>query len=162
MATQVKVGAIIRRGAATISSETMRVLVENESKVEEITAEIDKRAAMFREQEAFAIKKLGDLEKAGADLATREAKLVDDRAALEAERKAAAEVHRSNMEALSRRTKEVAEWLGVSVQFLEIGRHRGYGPRFVRLGPRKIVYRRADVLHWLGTRTHASTREYVT
>ena len=59
-------------------------------------------------------------------------------------------------------TRQVADWLGVSVQFLEIGRHRGYGPRFVRLGPRKIVYRRADILHWLGTRTHASTKEYAT
>jgi len=58
-------------------------------------------------------------------------------------------------------TKEVAAWLGVSIQFLEIGRHRGYGPRFTRLGPRMIRYRRADVLHWLGTRTHASTAEYV-
>lgn len=57
-------------------------------------------------------------------------------------------------------TKQVAQWLGVSVQFMEIGRHRGYGPHFVRLGPRKIVYRRNDVLHWLGTRTHASTKEY--
>lgn len=57
-------------------------------------------------------------------------------------------------------TREVADWLGVSIQFMEIGRHKGYGPRFVRLGPRKIVYRRADVLHWLGTRTHASTQEY--
>jgi hypothetical protein len=57
-------------------------------------------------------------------------------------------------------TCELAAWLEVSEQFLEIGRHRGYGPRFVRLGPRRIRYRRADVVAWLKTRTHASTSEY--
>jgi predicted DNA-binding transcriptional regulator AlpA len=57
-------------------------------------------------------------------------------------------------------TKEVAEWLGVSVQFLEIGRSRGYGPKFVRLGPGRIRYRRVDVLTWLEERTFASTSQY--
>ena len=32
-------------------------------------------------------------------------------------------------------TPTLAAWLGVSRQFLEIGRHRGYGPRFVRRAP---------------------------
>ena len=57
-------------------------------------------------------------------------------------------------------TTEVAVWLGISPQFLEIGRHRGYGPRYVRLSPRRVRYRRADVLAWLRQRTHAATREY--
>jgi predicted DNA-binding transcriptional regulator AlpA len=57
-------------------------------------------------------------------------------------------------------TRAVAEWLGVSVQFLEIGRHRGYGPKFVRIGPARIRYRRADVLAWLEERTFASTSQY--
>ena len=57
-------------------------------------------------------------------------------------------------------TPETAAWLGVSVQWLEIGRHKGYGPRFVRCGPRRIRYRRADVLSWLAERTHAATAEY--
>ena len=57
-------------------------------------------------------------------------------------------------------TRAVADWLGVSVQFLEIGRHRGYGPRFIRIGPARIRYRRADVLAWLGDRTFASTSQY--
>jgi predicted DNA-binding transcriptional regulator AlpA len=57
-------------------------------------------------------------------------------------------------------TRAVADWLGVSVQFLEIGRHRGYGPKFVRIGPARIRYRRADVLTWLDERTFASTSQY--
>ena len=56
-------------------------------------------------------------------------------------------------------TRAVAEWLGVSIQFLEIGRHRGYGPKFVRIGPARIRYRRADVLAWLEERTFASTSQ---
>jgi predicted DNA-binding transcriptional regulator AlpA len=57
-------------------------------------------------------------------------------------------------------TKEVAAWLGVSVQFLEIGRTRGYGPRFVRVTKRLVRYRVGDVLDWLKARTHACTSEY--
>lgn len=57
-------------------------------------------------------------------------------------------------------TIQVAAWLGVSPQFLEIGRSRGYGPRFVRLTPRRTRYRREDVIAWLRSRTHASTAEY--
>ena len=56
---------------------------------------------------------------------------------------------------------ELAEWLGVSKQFLEIGRgKKSYGPRFIKLSPRKIRYRRTDVLVWLEQRSHASTSEY--
>ena len=64
----------------------------------------------------------------------------------------------NNDELLS--TKELANWFGVSLQWLEIGRHRGYGPPFLRVGPQRIRYRRADVLAWLVERTHTSTAEY--
>lgn len=57
-------------------------------------------------------------------------------------------------------TAAVAAWLGVSLQFLEIGRNRGYGPKFVRLTPRMIRYRRGDVVAWLRERAHHSTAEY--
>jgi hypothetical protein len=58
-------------------------------------------------------------------------------------------------------TKQMATWLGVSVQWLEIGRTKGYGPPFVKLAPRKMVrYRRGDVQAWLAARVHASTAEY--
>ena len=51
-------------------------------------------------------------------------------------------------------TKQLADRLGVSVQFLEIGRSRGrgYGPEFERLSPRCIRYRWSDVLAWLEER----------
>lgn len=57
-------------------------------------------------------------------------------------------------------TKEVATWLGVSEQWVEIGRHRGYGPKFVKVAARRIRYRRGDVIAFLRERTHASTAEY--
>jgi len=57
-------------------------------------------------------------------------------------------------------TRKVADWLGVSTQWVEIGRSKKYGPKFVRVGPRVIAYRRGDVLKWLRERTHASTAEY--
>ena len=58
-------------------------------------------------------------------------------------------------------TPQVAAWLSVSEQFLEIGRHRGYGPKFLRLSPRRTRYRRGDVRQWLRERTHQSTAEYM-
>jgi hypothetical protein len=57
-------------------------------------------------------------------------------------------------------TKQVAAWFGVSVQFLETGRHRGYGPPFLKLTPRMVRYSRQSVLQWLATREHACTAEY--
>ena len=53
-------------------------------------------------------------------------------------------------------TRETADWLGVSTQFLEIARHRGDGPGFVRVG-RAVRYRRSAVLTWLHERSHTST-----
>jgi hypothetical protein len=57
-------------------------------------------------------------------------------------------------------TIQVAAWLGLSTQWLEIGRHRGYGPPFVKYGARRVMYRRGAVLAWLRQRTFASTAEY--
>lgn len=42
-------------------------------------------------------------------------------------------------------TRAVADWLSVSVQWLEIGRSKNYGPEFKRVGPRVIRYQRGDV-----------------
>jgi hypothetical protein len=50
-------------------------------------------------------------------------------------------------------TAGVGEWLGVSTQWLEIGRSKGYGPPFIRLSASRVRYRRGDVRQWLRERT---------
>ncbi len=57
-------------------------------------------------------------------------------------------------------TREVARWLRVSKEWLELGRTRGYGPRFVRQGLKSVRYRRSDVLAFINKNTFASTAEY--
>ena len=57
-------------------------------------------------------------------------------------------------------TVDMSIWLGVSAQWLEIGRTRGYGPTFIRIGPRRVRYRRQDVLEWLAARSYQCTSEY--
>jgi hypothetical protein len=57
-------------------------------------------------------------------------------------------------------TRETAEWLSVSIQWLEIGRCRGYGPPYRKLGSKIIRYRVGDVLKWLEERSHRTTAEY--
>jgi Clp amino terminal domain, pathogenicity island component len=58
-------------------------------------------------------------------------------------------------------TQQEADWLGVSPQWLEIGRVRGYGPPFERLGPKIIRYSRGKTRRWLNERTHLRTDEYL-
>lgn len=57
-------------------------------------------------------------------------------------------------------TKAVAEWLGVSVSWLEQRRAKGEGPPARRLGPRSVGYTRADIQAWLDERTYSCTSEY--
>jgi hypothetical protein len=57
-------------------------------------------------------------------------------------------------------TAQVADWFGVSVQWLEIGRVKNYGPKFKRIGPHCVRYGRGDCLKFLKARTYASTAEY--
>jgi predicted DNA-binding transcriptional regulator AlpA len=58
-------------------------------------------------------------------------------------------------------TPEVAAWLGVSPQWLEIGRSKGrWGPPYLRLSPRRVRYNRGAVKKWLAERAHRSTAEY--
>jgi hypothetical protein len=49
-------------------------------------------------------------------------------------------------------THQVAELLGVSPEWLEVGRSKNYGPPFERLGPRLIRYPRAGLVRWLKQR----------
>jgi predicted DNA-binding transcriptional regulator AlpA len=57
-------------------------------------------------------------------------------------------------------TRQVADWLQVSEAWLEIGRSKGYGPKYLRLGHKRVRYRREDVLTWLKARTHQCVSEY--
>lgn len=51
---------------------------------------------------------------------------------------------------------ELAERLKVSGRMLGRLRQTGDGPPFIRVGPRRILYRLADCEAWLAERTHAS------
>jgi hypothetical protein len=57
-------------------------------------------------------------------------------------------------------TAQVAEWFGVSEQWLEIGRSKGYGPSFERLAPNIIRYSRGKARKWLNGRNYTCTSEY--
>jgi hypothetical protein len=57
-------------------------------------------------------------------------------------------------------TAQAADWLGVSTQFLEIARHKGDGPEFVRLSPKCIRYRPAALRQFAIDRSHTHTKEY--
>jgi hypothetical protein len=57
-------------------------------------------------------------------------------------------------------TAQVADWFGISAEWLEIGRSKNYGPKFTRIGPHTIRYRRDDCRKFLKARTFASTAEY--
>jgi predicted DNA-binding transcriptional regulator AlpA len=57
-------------------------------------------------------------------------------------------------------TRQVADLLGMSVAWVEIARHKGSGPAYVRVTPRCVRYRRSDVKAWLNERCHRWTGEY--
>lgn len=54
-------------------------------------------------------------------------------------------------------TTETAALLHTPVATLRWWRHQGTGPRAFRLGARKVMYRRSDVLGWLDAQYHAET-----
>jgi len=58
-------------------------------------------------------------------------------------------------------TAQAATWLGVSVQFLEAGRAKGYGPEFVRLGPKCVRYTRQAIRKFLRERAKISREKQV-
>ena len=57
-------------------------------------------------------------------------------------------------------TLQVANWFGVSTQWLEIGRVRNYGPPWVKMAPQMIRYKRSVLLQWLKEREYAHTADY--
>jgi predicted DNA-binding transcriptional regulator AlpA len=46
-------------------------------------------------------------------------------------------------------TTEVSALTRVPIATLRWWRHQGLGPRSFKLGPRKVMYKEADVLAWL-------------
>jgi hypothetical protein len=59
-------------------------------------------------------------------------------------------------------TRQCADWLNVSRQFLEIGRMHGYGPPCTVLSPKVVRYRKNAVLRWLIEREKAYASRKVT
>ncbi len=68
--------------------------------------------------------------------------------------------HSSGLEAAAEllRQEQAAQFLNVSVRTLEAWRHRGGGPRYVKLH-RCVRYRRADLLDWLDAHARTSTSQ---
>ncbi|MCV7191868.1 helix-turn-helix transcriptional regulator [Mycolicibacterium brumae] len=57
-------------------------------------------------------------------------------------------------------SKEVAEYLRTSEMGLAQLRYKGNGPKFVRVGKRKVIYRWADVLAYLDANTMTRTDDH--
>jgi predicted DNA-binding transcriptional regulator AlpA len=55
-------------------------------------------------------------------------------------------------------TKQLAALFGVSEQWVEITRHRGEGPKWVKISERCIRYRMAAVIAWLQERGEARAK----
>lgn len=55
-------------------------------------------------------------------------------------------------------TKQAADYLGFSHQFLEIGRHKGYGPPYLKF-PQAVKYRRCDLDAWAEQHLRQHTSE---
>lgn len=57
-------------------------------------------------------------------------------------------------------TAEAADYLQISVSSLTKWRMTGYGPKFVRLGPKAVRYRQEDLDAWMSENTVNSTSDY--
>jgi predicted DNA-binding transcriptional regulator AlpA len=50
----------------------------------------------------------------------------------------------------------VAEWLGVTEQWLQQIRAKNLGPKFIKLGQKSVRYRRDDVREWIDAKFKAA------
>lgn len=57
--------------------------------------------------------------------------------------------------------REAAAHLNLSKSTLDKWRCKALGPRFIRLGKRRIAYALIDLDRWLADRKHSSTAEYL-
>ena len=56
-------------------------------------------------------------------------------------------------------TDEAAEFIDMTVRFLEVRRHRGGGPPFIRISGNRVKYSLADLRAWIGERRRFSTSD---
>lgn len=59
-------------------------------------------------------------------------------------------------------TYEAANYLRLALSTLAKLRCFGGGPRFAKVGPRRVVYDKDDLDEWLASRSYRSTSEYPT
>lgn len=55
--------------------------------------------------------------------------------------------------------KQAAAILNYSTRALQKWRHKGSGPKFIRVSTRSIRYRRKDLIAWMDERTRQSTSD---
>jgi predicted DNA-binding transcriptional regulator AlpA len=55
--------------------------------------------------------------------------------------------------------QQTADYIGSSVPTLQRFRTEGTGPRFIKLGKRRVAYRLSDIRSWLDERVAASTAD---
>jgi predicted DNA-binding transcriptional regulator AlpA len=56
---------------------------------------------------------------------------------------------------------QAADILCYSVRALQNWRHRGGGPRFVKVSARSVRYRYSDLVSWIESRTVSNTSQYI-
>ena len=56
-------------------------------------------------------------------------------------------------------TKQMSTWLGVSIQWLETGRSKNYGPPYRKIAPKIVRYRVGDVTEWLDARKQVAEQK---
>ena len=57
--------------------------------------------------------------------------------------------------------REAASILCYSVRALQNWRHRGGGPKFIKVSARSVRYRRRDLMDWIEARTVAHTSQHI-
>ncbi len=58
--------------------------------------------------------------------------------------------------------RDAADVLCYSVRALQNWRHRGGGPKFIKVSARSVRYRRRDLMDWIEARTVAHTSQPTT
>ena len=56
---------------------------------------------------------------------------------------------------------QAADILCYSVRALQNWRHRGGGPRFVKVSARSVRYRHSDLIQWIESRTVSNTSQTI-